>query len=91
MDAYSKATLRKPWQWKEVEKILTGIGSQKGSSGALELPSESSNVALLPRVLVAHVGHSPGKRCDWATKEKKKLNLEGYHQTSLMSNICLVL
>lgn len=33
------------------KKILNGVGSQKRSSGVLELSTESWNVAFLPRAL----------------------------------------
>lgn len=53
MGTYSKITTRKPWQQKEAmaKKILNGVGSQKRSSGVLELSTESWNVAFLPRAL----------------------------------------
>lgn len=53
MGTYSKTTTRKPWQQKEAmaKKILNGVGSQKRSSGVLELSTESWNVAFLPRAL----------------------------------------
>lgn len=94
MGTYSKTTMRKPWQWKEAmaEKIINGVGSQKSSPGVLELPTENRNAVLLPRALTVHMGHSPENSCNCTKKEKKKrLNVAGYQQTSLMTDICLVL
>ena len=75
------------------EKIINGVGSQKSSPGVLEFPAENRNVVLLPRALTVHMGHSPENSCHCTKKEKKKkrLKVAGCHQTSLMTDICLVL
>lgn len=52
------------------KKILNGVVSQKGCSGALGLPTGSSNVALLPRVLIAHGGQA--LRIDVTEHKRKK-------------------